>query len=127
MSTGRAKRPSALNAHAHDARRQKSSYRTCIVVSESLATSDEITVWAQLSVTVPPSELGVGDEAKAIWRSDGSGDFHVVAISPSGREVPPEFLTPHLSSNWERPASASRSPDAGSSRSGTEMRARDSG
>jgi hypothetical protein len=36
------------------------------VVSESLATSDEITVWAQLSVTVPPSELGVGDEAKVI-------------------------------------------------------------
>jgi hypothetical protein len=76
-----------------------------LVVSESLATSDEITVWAQLSVTVPPSELGVGDEAKVIWRSDGSGDFHVVAISPSGREVPPDFLTPHLSSNWERPGS----------------------
>jgi hypothetical protein len=54
---------------------------------------------------VPPSELGVGDEAKVIWRSDGSGDFRVVAISPSERKVPPEFLTPHLSSNWERPGS----------------------
>jgi hypothetical protein len=49
---------------------------------------------------------GAGDGAKIVWRSDGSSDFHVVAIGPSGEEVPSEFpVTSHLSSNWERPGS----------------------
>ncbi|MGH2547350.1 MAG: hypothetical protein ACRDHJ_10800 [Actinomycetota bacterium] len=77
-----------------------------LIVTESLATSDEITVWALLLVNLPPSELGVGDEAKIVWRSDGSGDFHVVAISPTGKKVPSKFpVTSHLSSNWKRPGS----------------------
>lgn len=76
----------------------------------------------------------MGDEAKIVWRSDGSGDFHVVAISPSGKKVPSQFpVTSHLSSSWGVLApsggagSASPSPDVRSSGSGTEMRARDSG
>jgi hypothetical protein len=77
-----------------------------LVVMESLATSDEITVWALLLVNRPPSDLAAGDRAKIVWRSDGSGDFDVVAISPSGKEVPSEFpVASHLSSNWERPGS----------------------
>ena len=75
-----------------------------LVVAESLATSDEIVVWALLSVSVPPSKLAVGDEAKMIWRSSGSGDFDVYAISPAGKTVrsdPP--ITSHGGSNWERP------------------------
>lgn len=77
-----------------------------LVVTESLATSEEIRVWALLLVNVPPSELDVGEEAKIVWRSDGSGDFDVFAISPNGKTVrskPP--VASHLSSNWERPGS----------------------
>jgi hypothetical protein len=59
-----------------------------------------------LLVNLPPSDLAAGDRAKIVWRSDGSGDFDVVAISPSGEEVPSEFpVTSHLSSNWERAGS----------------------
>jgi hypothetical protein len=77
-----------------------------LIVTESLATSDEIKVWALFLANVPAWELGVGDEAKIVWRSDGSGDFHAVAISPSGKEVSSECpVTSHLSSNWERPGS----------------------
>ena len=77
-----------------------------LVVTESLATSEDITVWALLLTNVPTSELAVGDEAKVVWRSDGSGDFDVIAISPSGDRVRSEIpVTSHLSSNWERPGS----------------------
>ncbi len=75
-----------------------------LVVAESLATSDEIVVWALLEVSVPPSELAVGDDAKIVWRSSGSGDFDVYAISPGGKTAqsdPP--VTSHLGSNWKRP------------------------
>jgi hypothetical protein len=77
-----------------------------LIVTESLATSDEIKVWALFLANVPAWELGVGDEAKIVWRSDGTGDFRVVAISPTRKEVSSEFpVTSHLSSNWERPGS----------------------
>jgi hypothetical protein len=80
-----------------------------LIVTESLATSDEITVWALLTVTEvpkPPWELAAGDEAKIVWRSDGSGDFDVVAVSPSGERIQSEIeVTSHLSSNWERSGS----------------------
>ncbi|MGH2652884.1 MAG: hypothetical protein ACRDHV_00850 [Actinomycetota bacterium] len=80
-----------------------------LVVTESLATSVGIKVWALLTVAEvakPPWELAAGDEVKIVWRSDGSGDFDVVAISPTGEVVPSEIpVTSHLSSNWERPGS----------------------
>jgi len=77
-----------------------------LIVTESLATSEEIKVWALFLANAPAWELGVGDEAKIVWRSDGSGDFRVVAISPTGKRVPSEFpVTSHLSSNWDRPGS----------------------
>ena len=60
-----------------------------LIVTESLATSDEIEGWALFLANVPSWELGVGDEAKIVWRSDGSGDFHVAAISPAGRRSLP--------------------------------------
>lgn len=80
-----------------------------LVVEESLATSDEIKAWALLTVAKVPkpvSELSAGDEAKIIWRSDGSGDFDVAAVSPSGNVIRSEIpVISHLSSNWERPGS----------------------
>lgn len=77
-----------------------------LVLNESLATSESISVWALFLAEKAPWKIGVGDEAKIVWRSNGEGEFDVLATTPSGKTVQSEFpVTSHLSSNWERPGS----------------------
>ena len=77
-----------------------------LVVQESLATSDEIRVWALFVTKAPPWELVAGDEAKIVWRSDGQGEFEVFAVSPGGARVASQIgMDPHVGSNWPRAGS----------------------
>jgi len=51
-----------------------------------------------------PSPWRTGEQVKVVWKSTGTGDLRIFAVSPSGREVLPlTGPTPHFGSTWDRP------------------------
>ena len=68
---------------------------------QGAATNAEL--WGLIMSTsgVPPLANSL---VKIVWRMTGSGDFTIVALSPSGMELPPsQGPIKHLGSSWSRP------------------------
>jgi hypothetical protein len=45
----------------------------------------------------------LGKETKIVWRLQGSGEADFTAITPSGRELRPAWVSRHEGSSWTRP------------------------
>jgi len=88
---------------------QKSSVSTCqplspittsaIGLPEVRGTANgQTSLWALLF-----SPLVAHQQVKIVWRMTGDGNLQVVARGPNGMSVKPDWITPHDSSNWNRP------------------------
>jgi len=58
----------------------------------------QTSLWALLF-----SPLVAHQQVKIVWRMTGDGNLQIVARGPNGRSVKPDWITPHNSSNWNRP------------------------
>ncbi len=68
---------------------------------EVQGTATNAELWGLIESTVPPKAKS---EVKIVWRMTGSGDFHIVALGPSGMTVPPsQGPDAHSGSSWNRP------------------------
>jgi hypothetical protein len=69
--------------------------------AEVRASSDAMETWALM---YRPSPWRTGEQVKVVWKSTGTGEVRIFAVSPGGREVlPVTGPTPHSGSNWDRP------------------------
>ena len=67
---------------------------------EAQGTAAGVQLWALFFADMP---IHPKQEIKIVWRMTGAGDLHLVAVSPRGIRIPPDWTQYHASSNWQRP------------------------
>ena len=67
---------------------------------EVQGTATGVQLWALFFADMP---IHPKQEIKIVWRMTGAGDLHLVAVSPRGIRIPPDWTQEHGGSNWQRP------------------------
>ena len=67
---------------------------------EVRGTATGVQLWALFFADMP---IHPKQEIKIVWRMTGAGDLHLVAVSPRGIRIPPDWTQYHAGSNWQRP------------------------